>query len=178
MELPVICGAMTLKWRHSNDHQRHTIYCPNPYNWGMWCLFWVKCLIDYMLPRWAAEVGSGAARCAPLCTLDMVLTSLHLRYAKCTSPGAVGGAHLLAPPGLNFWGVHYIFDQVQQVLGGALQWRHNGLDGVSKYQHHDCLLSRLFRRRSKKTPMLHVTGLCVGNSPGTSEFPTQMASSA
>ena len=60
----------------------------------------------------------------------------------------------------------------------SLQWRHNGRDGVSNHQHHDCLLNRLFRRRSKKTSMLRVTGLCVGNSPGTGEFPAQMASNA
>ena len=29
------------------------------------------------------------------------------------------------------------------------------------------------RRRSKKTSKLRVTGLCVGNSPGTGEFPAQ-----
>ena len=40
------------------------------------------------------------------------------------------------------------------------------------------LLDRLFRRRSKKTPKLRVTGLCAGNSPGTDEFPAQMASDA
>ena len=40
----------------------------------------------------------------------------------------------------------------------------------------DCLLNRLFRRRSKKTSKLCVTGLCAGNSPGTGEFPAQMAS--
>ena len=28
-----------------------------------------------------------------------------------------------------------------------LQWRHNGRDGVSYHQLHDCLLNRLFRRR-------------------------------
>ena len=33
----------------------------------------------------------------------------------------------------------------------TLQWRHNGHDGVSNHQLHDCLLNRLFRRRSKKT---------------------------
>ena len=60
----------------------------------------------------------------------------------------------------------------------TLQWRHNGLEGVSNYQHSHCLLSRLFGRRSKKTPKLRVTGLCVGNSPGTGEFPAQMASNA
>ena len=32
-----------------------------------------------------------------------------------------------------------------------------------------------FRRRSKKTSKFRVTGLYVGNSPGTGEFPTQMA---
>ena len=60
----------------------------------------------------------------------------------------------------------------------ALQWRHNGLDGVSNHQPHDCLLSRLFGRRSKKTSKLRVTGLCAEYSPVTGEFPAQMASNA
>ena len=60
----------------------------------------------------------------------------------------------------------------------ALQWRYNGRGGVSNHQPHDCLLNRLFGRRSKKTPKLLVTGLCEGNSPGTGEFPTQMTSNA
>ena len=59
-----------------------------------------------------------------------------------------------------------------------LQWRHNGHDSVSNHQPHDCLLNGLFRRRSKKTSKLRVTGLCVGNSPGSGEFPAQMASNA
>ena len=60
----------------------------------------------------------------------------------------------------------------------TLQWRHKGPDSVSNHQFHDCLLNRLFRRRSKKTSKLRVTGLCAGNSPGTGEFPAQMASNA
>ena len=60
----------------------------------------------------------------------------------------------------------------------TLRWRQNGRDGVSNHQSHDCLLNRLFRRRSKKTSKLRVTGLCAGNSPGTGEFPAQMASNA
>ena len=60
----------------------------------------------------------------------------------------------------------------------SLRWRHNGRDSVSNHQPHDCLLNRLFRRRSKKTSKLRVTGLCVGNSTGTGEFPAQMASNA
>ena len=60
----------------------------------------------------------------------------------------------------------------------TLQWRHNGRDSVSNHQPHECLLNRLFRRRSKKASKLRVTGLCAGNSPGTGEFPAQMASNA
>ena len=60
----------------------------------------------------------------------------------------------------------------------SLQWRQNGHDCVSNHQPHDCLLNRLFGRRSKKTSKLRVTDLCVGNSPGTVEFPAQMACNA
>ena len=55
---------------------------------------------------------------------------------------------------------------------------YNGHDGISNHQPHDWLLNRLFRRWSKKTSQLRVTGLCVGNSPGTGEFPAQMACNA
>ena len=60
----------------------------------------------------------------------------------------------------------------------SLIWHHNGHDGVSNHQPHDCLLNRLFRHRSKKTSKLRVTGLCAGKSLVTSEFPAQMASYA
>ena len=60
----------------------------------------------------------------------------------------------------------------------ALQWRHNGGDNVLTHQPHDCLLDRLFRRRSKRTSKLRVTGLCAGNSPATGEFPAKRASNA
>ena len=53
----------------------------------------------------------------------------------------------------------------------ALHWRHNDHDGVSNHQPHDCLLNRLFKRRSKKTSKLRVTGLCVGKSPGPMNSP-------
>ena len=60
----------------------------------------------------------------------------------------------------------------------TLRWRRNGHGGVSNHQPHHCLLNRLFGCRSKKTSKVRVTGLCVGNSPGTGEFPSQMASNA
>ena len=58
----------------------------------------------------------------------------------------------------------------------TLLGHHDERDDVSNHQPHDCLLSRLFRRRSKKTSKLRVTGLCEGNSPVIGEFPAQKAS--
>ena len=63
-------------------------------------------------------------------------------------------------------------------FGGSLQWRHNEHTGVSNYRRPDCLLNRLFRRRSKKTSKLRVTDLCKGNSPVTSVFPSQRPTDA
>ena len=53
----------------------------------------------------------------------------------------------------------------------SLRWRHNERDSVSNHQPRDCLLNGLFRRRSKKTSKLRVTGLCAGNSPGSVNSP-------
>ena len=58
---------------------------------------------------------------------------------------------------------------------------------VSSFHYNDVIMitrltivfsALLFRRRSKKTSKLRVTSLCVGNSPGTGEFPAQMTSNA
>ena len=60
----------------------------------------------------------------------------------------------------------------------TLQWRHDERHGVSNHRPPDCLLDCLFRRRSKKTSKLRVTGLCEGKSLVIGEFPSQMASNA
>ena len=54
----------------------------------------------------------------------------------------------------------------------------NERDGLSNHQPYDCLLTRLFRRISKKTLKLLVTGLCEGNSQVIGEFPAQRTSIA
>ena len=73
----------------------------------------------------------------------------------------------------------YIFNESSpSLLRLSLQWRHNEPVCVSNHQPHDCLLNRLFRRRSKETSKRRVTGLCARNSPGTGEFPAQRASNA
>ena len=58
------------------------------------------------------------------------------------------------------------------------QWCYNEGDGVSNHRGINCLLNRLLRRRSKEASKLRVTGLCTGNSLGTGEYLTKMASNA
>ena len=91
------------------------------------------------------------------------------------------------PDGLALWAVGDRQSLESRVRGWhmkgldntfPLRWRHNGHDGVSNHQPHDWLLNCSFRRRSRKTSNLRVTGLCVGNSQGTGEFPAQMTSNA
>ena len=62
-----------------------------------------------------------------------------------------------------------------RLLSRPLQWRHDERDGVSNHHFH-YLLNLLFRRRSKKTSKLRVTGLCEGNPPVTDGFPSQRTS--
>ena len=77
----------------------------------------------------------------------------------------------------NGYCLHHMCDTCCQAINASyfisLQWRHNVRNGVSNHQPHHCLLKRLFRRKSKKTPKLRVTGLCTGNSPVTAEFLAQ-----
>ena len=72
----------------------------------------------------------------------------------------------------GIWGSSQSFGGILKLLSPT----HNELDGVSNLRHLDCLHNRLFRRRSKKTSKLRITGLCEGNSPVTGEFPAQRAS--
>ena len=60
----------------------------------------------------------------------------------------------------------------------TLQWRHNERDDVANHQRLEYLLNRLFRRWSKKTGKLRLTGFCEGISPITGGFPSQGASNA
>ena len=78
-------------------------------------------------------------------------------------------------PGWSLWR-HHNGCYFHHVMCGSpknftLLWRHNEQDSVYNHQPRGCLLDRLFRRRSKKTSKLRVTGLCVGNSPGPVNSP-------
>ena len=108
-----------------------------------------------------------------LCHLGVL--GCHLQPRILTEKGQAGSCkqlHLLCLP--DQWNL----PGTALLLSGSLQWCHNEHDSVSNHQPHIWLLNRLFGRRSKKTSKLRVTGLYVGNSPGTGEFPAQMASNA
>ena len=138
---------------------------------------------------------------------NIILNKMDFKLAYIAPDSKVHGANmgptwvLSAPDGphvgpMNFaiWGsavvyLHHIgIIQVRVFLlvgrqhactwNNKFQWRHNEHDGLSNHQRFHCLLNCRPRRRSKKTPKLRVTGLCVGNSPVTGEFPAQKASNA
>ena len=67
----------------------------------------------------------------------------------------------------NFYGLR----QIVSNIAISLWWRHNDHDNVSNHQPREGLLNRSFRRRSKKTSKVRVTGLCVWNSPGPVNSP-------
>ena len=115
-----------------------------------------------------------------LCNLDLIgfyiLLTLNRFYGK--GRHNISSLCKLQIKNASYGLIHYV--SLHSVINHSLSllWRHNGHDGVSNHQPHHYLLSRLFRRRSKKTSMLRETGLCAGNSPVTGEFPAQMASNA
>ena len=81
--------------------------------------------------------------------------------------------------GIHITSLRQSSDRLRFIMGISITVRrHNRYDSVSNHQLRDCLLNILFRRRSKNTSKLRVTGLCEGNSPVTGEFPTQGASNA
>ena len=93
--------------------------------------------------------------------------SMYMSASFCN--GVIRDVHMMTSSNGNIFRVTgqgsrmRIFD-VSVLIWLSLRWRHNGRDSVSNHQPHNCLLNRLFRRRSKKTSK--ITGLCVGNSPG------------
>ena len=81
-----------------------------------------------------------------------------------------------------FWVHHGLDNNVNSKLTHTKHYSDVIMDAMASHQPRDCLLNcifkRLLRRRSKKTSMVRVTGLCAGNSPVTGEFPAQKASNA
>ena len=96
------------------------------------------------------------------------LLQLHLTYCGLVTPYGVidPGQQWLRLSLFAWYHQAFTWNNVD-----SLQWRHNDYCSVSNHQPHGCLLNRLFRRRSKKTSKLRVTGLCARNSPGPVNSP-------
>ena len=92
---------------------------------------------------------------------------MHTQHCSCWCPGAKAPSHQCP----QCWIKVHCIGQIKCWNG----WRHDGCDSISNHQPHNC---HVFRRRSKKTSKLRITGLCAGNSPVTGEFPAQRASNA
>ena len=52
----------------------------------------------------------------------------------------------------------------------SIQWRHNEREGVSNHQPYDCLLNRLFRRRSKKITKFSFDDVIMWHRVGTASW--------
>ena len=109
------------------------------------------------------------------CTWSSVI--LDLGYSRIISRPIITEYKSEGNTNKNVWSQKPVHISLSQSVC-PFQWRHDELDGISNHQPYDCLLNRLFTHRSKKTSKLRVTGLCVGNSGVTGDFPAQRASSA
>ena len=74
------------------------------------------------------------------------------------------------------WQTIYFHGSISLIIFSS-KWRHNERDGVSNHRRILIACSTVFfRRRSKKTRKLRITGLCDGNPTVTVGFPSQRAS--
>ena len=76
--------------------------------------------------------------------------------------------------------VWYMFIMCSNPLGNCCSHYDDVIMGATASQitSLSIVYSTVYSDADKKTPKLRVTGLCEGNSPGTGEFPAQMASNA
>ena len=141
----------------------------------------------------ATDARNGKSKCAQISThkeqlFSIILTYIH--FGICVwcfcNPSMSFGVHVTQRQGFQCNTSPSLFGSEDVVwhdktwsccmdsiwhLYCTLLWRHNDHDGVSNHQPNGCLLNRLFRRRSKKTSKIRVTGLCAGNSPGPVNSP-------
>ena len=145
----------------------------------MLSLYAIECSIEHTVMTITMFGNSSHDRCI---SLKLWLLGNHYIYSQqllhlwsfiklCSGTGRCLRFSLFMPSTL-----HRIISPICPTDVHALLWRHNGCDGFSNHKPRDCLLNRLFRRRSKITWKLRVTGLFAPNSPVTGEFPAKMAS--
>ena len=149
-------------FKHSMCQQKYVMWWPHRCTW-CWSIYY------------GANLPISGQTCdvvdMSICTPSQIHVCTYFEYNFDTHVDLICLCRMIPSSGWRFH--HY-----QTCLSCASQWHHTEHDDVSNHQPHQCLLSRLFGRRSKKTSKLRVTGLCAGNSPGTGEFPAQTSSNA
>ena len=75
-----------------------------------------------------------------------------------------------------YWKLDYCAKRKTVIIQLDTQASHySDIMSISNHWTHDCLLNRLFRRRSKKTSKLRIMGIREGIPPVTSGFPSHRA---
>ena len=126
--------------------------------------------------------GCSRRRADRRCSDDVIVTNNFIAYWWACLRVIINAGHKLHCQFLDESVPRHLPRQLPELpitnFTDPLQWCHDERDSVSNHQPPNCLLNRLFRRRSKNISKLRVTGLCAGNSPMTGEFPAQMANKA
>ena len=110
---------------------------------GHWCTALIVTIFSVLTVCWKDSRVSGDSR-GRWGSCDVTVMNLH--------PASIGRTSISKTYGIY-----------PRQYAHALQWRHNERDDVSNHWRLECVLNRLFRRRSKKTSKLRVTGFCEGN---------------
>ena len=118
-------------------------------------MIWPDCFVGYPCSSGlCAEFGPLSLTCGIITLLGTLL------FCDCVSKRVLSSfCYLTASTLWQFWRNPYTGFPLH---GKTLQWGHNERDGVSNHQPYNCLLKRIFRRRSKKTSKLNVTGFVKG----------------
>ena len=127
----------------------------------------IHCALVQVVVEWSLWDFAHAARqrcCRSICKILYRYYILHLRYIKINFPSNCNyyekttcaiwfPDHHSSCRCPRTWWCQAIFEYSTKhsVTRESLLWRHNRCNGVSNHQPYDCLLNRLFRRRSKKT---------------------------
>ena len=136
---------------------------PVTWHWCMMCLFSFLSTLSFIYMRQITQLDDmphGVAEKSP--GLDLLKNVWFHGYKF----GSQFNARLKTLEPSSAAGSHFHYSDVMSVMVSQ---------STSVF---DCLPNHLFRHRSKKTSMLHITGLCEGNSPLTGEFTAPRANNA
>ena len=148
---------------------------------------WGRISTTCVMSVWGNDINCSAFRKDAKCKYRSVFLQNILVYPRLSDTLEATIHHWLVAQ-LVYWNLHrvprgmrqtaMVFSEPNDSHGKQYSDVIMSLIGVLNQQRLNYLLNSLFRHRPKKTSKLCITGLCEGNSPVTSEFPTKRASNA